>query len=191
MKKKILIFVVAALLLSGASVAKAIVFLQRPEAELQPNPNIQKLDPEVLKAWQEARCEKIKTKLDEKMEAIKENHDKHINALNNLKSRLETLILRLENKGYDIDQLETDLATFKVKIDKLNADHKSLLAKIDEVKGKDCSSDLSPKAKTYTGEIRDLIDIIKKDVKDIKNFYKNEIRSDLKAIKSQTPNPAN
>jgi predicted nuclease with TOPRIM domain len=171
MRKKILIITAAVIiLLAGTKIASALPLLQ--------------IDPAIIKAWHDARCAKFKDKIAEKFSNTGERYDKHLSAYNNLASRIDTLISRLEDKGYDVAQLKTDLSALNDKIDKFKEDYQALFEKVDAAKGKVCDDD-DATIKTKLGDIRVLIQAVRKDAKEIRSYYKNEIREDILAVKNQ------
>jgi len=173
MRKKILIITIAAIIiLAGTKIASAI-----PPIQLQ-------IDPAIVKAWHDARCAKFKEKIAEKTSNLGEKYDKHLNAYNNLASRLDTLIGRLEDKDYNVVQLKTDLSVLNNKIDKFKEDYSTLFEKVDATKGKVCD-DTDVTIKTKLGDIRVLIQAVRKDAKEVRTYYKNEIRGDILAVKNQ------
>ena len=179
MKKKIIIFIAAAIVVGfGAKSAQAL-----------PLPKIQKslqLDPAAIKAFHDARCAKFKDKMETKISNIQDKQEQHKNTLDNLTNRLETLISRLDGKGYDTAQLKTDLDTLKNKIKKFKSDLAALVEKANNTKDNVCSDD-DAKIKVNLGGTRTLVQAVRNDVKDIRIFYINEIRPDIQAIKKQTP----
>lgn len=175
MRKKILVIAVTAIfLLVGVKMASALV-------PLVPLPHI---DPAVVKAWHDARCAKFKDKIAEKTSNMGDRYDKHLNAYNNLASRLDNLISRLQDNGYNVSQLKTDLSNLNSKIDKFKEDYNSLTDAADAAKGNVCS-DTDAKIKTNLGGIRTFVQAVKKDAKDIRTYYKNDIREDILAVKNQ------
>lgn len=171
MRKKILIITAAVIfLLAGARMANAVPPLQ--------------IDPAVVKAWHDARCAKFKEKIVERSSSTGERYDKHLSAYNNLASRMETLISRLEDKSYDVAQLKTDLSILNDKIDKFRKDYEALFEKVESAKGKVCD-DNDNTIKTKLGDIRMQIQAVRKDAKEIRTYYKNEIRGDILAVKNQ------
>lgn len=142
------------------------------------------IDPAVVKAWHDARCAKFKVKIGEQSSNTGEKYDKHLKAYENLASRLDTLISRLETNGYDVAQLKTDLSALNDKIDGFKEDYQALFEKIDATKGKVCD-DTDATIKTKLGDIRKLVQQVRKDAKEIRAFYKNEIRGDILDVKKQ------
>lgn len=153
---------------------------------LEPISIKKELNLESFKKWHDTRCAKFAEKLGEKISKIEEKQASHKNAYDNIVSRFETLIGRLEDKGYDVAQLKTDLVTLKDKIAKFKEDFKALTEKYEATKEKVCD-DADAKIKSNLGETRTLIQAVQKDAKNIRTFYQNEIRSDIKAIKNQKP----
>jgi predicted nucleic acid-binding Zn-ribbon protein len=149
-------------------------------------PKKQLINSEAVKKWHDARCAKFAEKLDTKIAKIEEKKINHKNAYDNMVSRFETLINRLENKGYDVVQLKTDLATLKEKVAKFKEDAKALSEKFNSTRDNICA-DADAKIKTNLGETRELIQAVQKDAKEIRTFYQTEIRSDIRAVKNQKP----
>jgi chromosome segregation ATPase len=160
--------------------------------DIKVTPNADKLDKmgNVAKKWQDARCAKFKEKLGNKIDNINEKNEQHRNTYDNLVSRFETLIARLENKGYDTQQLKTDLETLEEKIEKFKADFKTLSERVKSTQEKVCE-DTDSKIKTNLGETRSLVQKVRRDAQEIRNYYRNEIRSDIKDLKNQTPDSDN
>ena len=175
MRKKILVVAVAAIILfTGAKMASALV-------PLIPMPH---LDPAVIQAWHDARCAKFKDKIAEGSSNIGDKYNKHLEAYNNLASRLDNLITQLEDKGYNVAQLKTDLSNLNDKIDKFKEDYSALTDKADATKGNVCN-DTDAAIKTNLGNVRTLVQAVRKDAKDIRAYYKNDIREDILAVKNQ------
>ncbi len=183
MRKKIAISIAifAAIVLAGAGYAKAFTVM-----DLKVKPQMQQLDVDAVKKWHDARCAKFKEKLEEKIDSISEKSEQHKNSYGGLVSRFETFINRLEDKGYDTKQLETDLATLKEKVDKFKSDFQILAEQVESTQGKVCD-DADAKIKTNLGETRVLVQKVRKDAQEIRSYYRNEIRSDIKDLKNQTP----
>jgi DNA repair exonuclease SbcCD ATPase subunit len=174
MRKKIIMIVALAVVFAfGAKVTQAL-----PLIPIQPL----HIDPAVIKAFHDARCAKFKGKIEEKSSNIKDRQEKHESAYDNLASRLENLISRLNANGYDTTQLGADLSTFKDKINTFKEDYDTLSEKTDAAKGSVCD-DSDNTIKGNLGDIRTEVQTLKKDAKDIRNFYKDEIRDDIRSLK--------
>jgi len=174
--KKIIVLVVAigAVLFVGTKVASAIPLIPIPQ-------QIHPIDPDIFKKW---HCGNIKAKLDEKSDFFAQKREGHMAAFNNLKSRLDTLINRLDDNGYDTAQIKADREVLDEKIDDFSEDYEKFKDKISSFKGSVCDDD-SDKIKENSGELRTLMQEIKKDAKDIHDYYENELRDDIKEVRKK------
>jgi len=175
-------FIILALAIFGAS---AGVSLAEP---LQIIPGIQKNKWEVLKKVKmetaEERCARITKNIEKRTENFEENKNKHYSAYKNLKDRIEKFVAKLSAKGYSIDDLAADLSVLDTKIQKFNTSYAAYQAKLGETKEYACGhSDEDFKVKL--AEARTLLKTVREDSKDIKNYYLNTIRPDLKEIRKQ------
>jgi len=162
--------------LAGAKNSSAFVPLN-PPLDLSGLKNIIK--------WK-AQCNTFKGKIDSKINKFNSIHDDHIYKFNLLKYKLETLISKLDNAGYDTAKLREDVDTLEVKIDELNNLHKTLIEFLQEAKGIDCETKWgSPKY--FLADIRGVMKSNKDKSKEIKDFYKDEIRDHIEDLKNQTP----
>lgn len=178
--KKILIGVFAfGIFLAGAKNSNALV-------PLQPiNPGIDlSVMAKIIKA--QKKCETFKGKIDGKVDKFNSIHDDHIYNFNLLKYKLETLISKLDDAGYNTMELRSDRDILEGKIDELDNLHGLLIKYLSEGKNADCENNWD-KPKPFLVEVRSLINSVKDKSNEIKKFYKNEIRPDIKDLKDETP----
>lgn len=142
-----------------------------------PLPGLQNL----IKWMCETRPAKVQ-KIREKLEDKNNNLEKKIDALGDA---LQTTVSYLDKKGYSVGQLEEDLIKFNNKF----TEFKSLYEKTDNclVEAKDYSCNKSAQYKDKIVECRGYWKSTREKAQEIKNFYKTEIRDDLKAMKNQNP----
>lgn len=178
MKKTVLIIILA--LASFGAYASVLAFTPI-DLNIKPNINI---DPNVVAAYHKAWCEKVQAKVTEKHENFEEKKGNHLDAYENLWDRLNTLIGRLEDKGYDTAQLEQDLQKLDAKIDKFSNDYDAYREKSNEAKGYACDK-TKVELQAKLGEVKTALKTLKKDSQDIRNFYKNQIRPDILQLKNQ------
>jgi chromosome segregation ATPase len=184
--KKVVTLSILALALFFFSSGKTLAIVPRfipEEAQLNPNPQVE-LNVEAMKAIHKKWCEKIQNKINEKHGSLEEKKGKHMERYDNLKSRLNTLIERLSAKGYDTAQLEKDLSDLGVKIDKFSSDFEVFKTKKEELKTYVCDK-TNAEFKAKLAETKVALKTLQKDAKDIKDFYKNQIKPDIKDLKNQ------
>lgn len=177
MKKTSFIIVVLAMLVGSVGIASA-------EFPLNPLKTRVELNADALKVFQAARCAKIQEKIAAKTAGFDENKDRHYEAYKNLKDRMEKFLAKLTDKGYDVTEFKADLAVLNTKIQKFADDYAAYQVKLGETKDYACGhSDGDFKAKL--AEARTLLKTVREDSKDIKSYYLNTIKPDLKAIRKQ------
>lgn len=148
---------------------------------------IKKPNPAIFEAAKKMICEKRQGKIEEKIAKFEERKTKHMEAYNNLQDRLEKLSDKLSAKGYDVSNLDEDIAVLKNKIDQFETDFTAALTRAEEAKDFICDNHTSVENKNEIKAARDLIKKVRQDSVEIRSYYKNTIRPDIVAIKKQTP----
>ena len=141
----------------------------------------------VLEIWKAQRCEKVKTNAEKKLEAIEKKRDKHQTAYQNLISRLEILIEKLESRGYSVADIKTELSMLKTKVEKFGEDYQKFFDLMAEVKTQACGGETDNQVKAKLLEARTQLKTVRQDAKEIREYYDTVIRPDIKALKNQTP----
>lgn len=146
-----------------------------------------KIDPNVVEAYHKNWCEKIQNKIEEKQDKFKDKKGSHLEAYNNLLDRLETLQIRLKNKGYDTVQVGKDRTELEEKIEKFSSDYDTYRELANESKSYACDK-TKAELQSKLAEVKAALKTVKSDSKDIKNFYKNVIKPDILQLKKQGKN---
>lgn len=94
------------------------------------------------------------------------------NMFSRTKTRVEKIIEFLESKDIDVDTIEENLETFESKSDTLINAIDSYIAILEELQDDD-AAELSTEAKESRENIKDLLD-------DLRDFYKNTLRENIK-----------
>ncbi len=172
--KRIGVFMAAAaMFIASAGISSAFTLIERPI-------KIKNLE------TVEQRCARITKNIEKKTTGFDENKDRHYNAYKNLDDRLTKLSAKLKAKGYDVTELDADLVVLDGKIKTFATDYAAYLAKLGETKEYACGhSDGDFKAKL--AEARALLKKVREDSQDIKNYFLNTIRPDIKKIRDQKP----
>ena len=96
--------------------------------------------------------------------------------------RLEQMIEKWKDRGFDVDKIEEDLNTINGKIDEYEQDYDDLKNKLEDLKSL-CGSD---DYKTKLTEVKAALKELRKDVVDIRVFYQVTLRKDIRDLKNQT-----
>lgn len=134
------------------------------------------------KRW-EYRCQNIEKRIDFIITRFDNNKERHIRHYNRMRDRIQFIINRLTEKGYDTAKLKEDLQTFNDMIKDLAADYSSFINKLRETQDYVCGhSEGQFKAKLE--EAMALLKIVHEDVLRIRHFYQTTIRADIKDLKN-------
>lgn len=137
----------------------------------------------------ERRCLVSQKLIEARIENYTKHRDNHKTRYSRVKDRLSKLVAKLTNKGYDTTKLKTDLQILDEKILKFNTDVDAFHKKLEEANDFNCG-DSEGAFKSKIQEARALLTIVKDDALDIRDFYKNTIKSDFQALRSTKPSPS-
>ena len=176
--KKTLLAVLLFAGLSSFSVAQAYVPLISNKALV---------NSALLSATNKLSCDNIAKAMENRISTFEKRQNLHVPAYNNLKSRLDTLVSKLDSRGYDVADLKDEVATLGDKIDKLSDDYDAFLNKLKDIKSyaDDCSNYKKADVQTKLTEARALLKIVRNDGSDIRNYFKTVIRPDIVQISKQ------
>lgn len=148
--------------------------------------------------WQTVTCKKVETRMQARYQKYETNKALHKQTYDKVNTKVETIIADFKAKGYDVSELEADLAQLETKIAKLYTDHDALIQKMKEI-SKDVCVSTRENLETKIQEIQKYrLETIKVDVLDIRTFYSTVLRPDMvkliqevKTSVSPTATPSN
>ena len=130
------------------------------------------------------RCDLIETKVETKLNNYSEKKSQFESNYEEAKETLEEIINYLKDEGYDVSSLETAQTGIISKIDKFKADYEILIDKLEDVKANfsKCGDGMGTFASIYE-DAREALVTVRDDVKDIRQYYRSNIRAELKDIR--------
>lgn len=131
----------------------------------------------------ERRCENKKRIIDNKIKMFNASEKFHKVKYSRIYDRISSLIERLDAEEIDTTKLKSDLHVLRGKIDVLKADYDALMSKLEALKSLDCTDTETTKA--AADEIRDLLEELKGDSTDIREYFINTIKPDLKELRKE------
>lgn len=134
-----------------------------------------KLDPKIVS------CVLIANKYDEKLSKFIDSHNTHIEIYTKLSDRLESLVNKWEDWGYDVDQIRDDMNELDILIEEYKEDYEDLEDKIELAKERCTQDDYAAKL----SEAKEALKEVRRDVVDIRVFYQTELRPHIVALKQQ------
>jgi len=129
-------------------------------------------------------CASIKTKISTKAIWIAGMKTSHLSRYKAIRDKLNRVIEEAGDNGYDTSQLEYDRDTLNIKINTFERDYNSFKSKIDEAKNGACDN-TNDQNRNKMREVRALMRTVREDAKDIRDFYTDEIKVDMRVLKQQ------
>jgi len=187
--KKVLVFVVFTVLLTplAYSISSDEVFGKFKEQVGDRYEVVQERKEEIQETKEANRlriCENLEEKIDTKVNRFNNNIGIHVGKYNHLKDRLEKIVGKLENKGFDIDKLEEDLLILDDLIKEYAVFYKDFVENLKFTRGYACGKSEGG-FKDSLAESKDKRDLVKAKREEIREFYKNVIREDIKDLRQQ------
>jgi len=131
-------------------------------------------------------CTAVENRIKGQIERFDNNKGFHQQQFENLRNRVSKIVDRLKAKGFDTSDLTTDLATLDTKIAKFKTDYTTFIDKLRESQDLPCGESQGA-FKDKIQESRDALKIVRADVKDIVDYYRNTIKPDLQKLRDQKP----
>ena len=139
--------------------------------------------------FSEERCSRINERIDNRIGKFDESRSKHVTTYTNLRSRLQKFVDRAAADGQDVKQLRADLLILDGKIRKFTVDYQLYAAKLRESKSFTCGH-AEGDFREKLSEARQQLKVVHEDAADIRSYYRETIREDLKALRaSPSPTP--
>ena len=128
-------------------------------------------------------CDRVSTRVDKRVDKYNTNEDKRITRYNKVKDHMEKVLAELQAKGKDVTKLKADLTTLNNMVLKFDADRKAEIGTVESAKADACKV---PKG-DYKGDFQSAKTesaALKAERQQIKDFIKNTIRPEIKALKA-------
>ncbi|MBP6943037.1 MAG: hypothetical protein KBB55_03260 [Candidatus Buchananbacteria bacterium] len=127
-------------------------------------------------------CAAVEARIDARIKNYDQSHDRQLQAYLNVRERINRIILRLDALDVNTTELRVDLKTLDSKIAKLRTDYGAYIVALREVRVYSCVT-----ANTdFTGELkeaRQILTTVQTDIKDIRDYYHNTIKPDIREVK--------
>jgi len=132
----------------------------------------------------QTRCEAINNRVEGRLKQFREEKDQHYARFDKLRERLANISDMAESRGFNVVDLDADIAVLDEKIAKLKTDYALFIDKLAETRNFTCGHS-EGQFKAALQAAKDQLNIVREDAKDIKEFYSTEIKADLKSLKEQ------
>jgi len=132
----------------------------------------------------QSRCESINNRVEGRLRQYNEDRDMHYARFDKFRNRLVNISDMAEGKGFNVTDLDADIAILDTKIAKLKTDYALFIDKLAETRNYTCGHS-EGEFKAALQRAKDQLNVVREDAKDIKNFFTEVIKEDLKALKEQ------
>jgi len=181
MKKTLLAVLLFAGLLSFSTAQAKLPSLQPSINKQFNNPILSQAE---IDAAKKTRCDKLTAAMENRINTFEKRKSDHVNAYENLKSRLNTLVSKLDSRGYEVADLKAEILILENKIDKLKGDYDTFLSKLNEIKSYACDH-TNAEVQIKLTESRALLKTVHSDSDDVRNYFKTVVRPDIVQIRNQ------
>lgn len=172
----------------GACIFAGVLFLvlalMAPVAWAQEEQTSQEQGP--LQQRLEQRWETVQKRIELIITRFENNKERHTEAYNKVKEKVQKLVEELGAKGYDVSKLSQDLATWDGMFQKFARDYATFIEKLEEISG------LTPEQAqahfmSLIREAREMLRVVHQDALDIRLFYQQAIRADIQELRGEVP----
>ncbi len=135
------------------------------------------------------RWETVQQRLRLIITRFENNKERHVRAYQQAKEKAEEFLEKMSSKGLDVSKLSQDLETWDGMFKEFARDCEALIGKLEEILALDpaqAKGSFSPLIK----EARQLLREVQQDALDIRLFYQQTIRADIRELRDQLPEAA-
>jgi gas vesicle protein len=133
---------------------------------------------------QEKRCEQIRERIQTRTQKFEGNNKYHQKNFNSINKNIDELLVLFKAEGLNVSDLESYLAVLETKLEKLYTDHDIFVSALESSSEVDCD-DIENGIKNKLQLARKDGEVIKADILDIKDYYKEVIRPELLVLKKE------
>lgn len=132
-------------------------------------------------------CADVQNTMDQRIEAWKANHDRKVQRWQTATDRLVALADRLQDRGYDVQQLRDDAAQIETYLYEQTVNYRNIVTKSSETKTSACGD--RDVLRTMVDDTRALIQDAQTDWQTIRNFM-NDVKSHVMSYRDVTLQPS-
>lgn len=130
------------------------------------------------------RCDVIGERVRNKLSRFEQNKDDHVARYKRVRNRLEEIVRDLADKGYDVSKLQEDLATMDTMIREYAQLYVDFIESLENTQEYACG-DSEGDFREALARSRTLLRQVRQKRQELRRFYGEEIRQDIKALREQ------
>lgn len=134
----------------------------------------------------EGRCERVTERVDNRIRKYDENKQRHIENYDRITNNVSDTVAKLESEGYDVLKVRNDLSELNSMILEFANEYTEFINTLRGSKNHACGNS-EGEFKSTIEQSRNQLKLVREQSTEIRDFIKNVLREDLKALKDQTP----
>ncbi len=132
------------------------------------------------------RCELTNQKIDLIVDRFEANKERHVTRYNETKTKIQNLVTKADEKGYDVATLTEDLKKLDVMVQDFAQAYANFIATLQATKELDCGNSDGGFAAKVRESRTQLVEVRSQAVA-IRDFFITTIRVDIQELKAQKP----
>lgn len=130
------------------------------------------------------RCDLIEERVQAKISRFEQHKDDHVARYQRVKAKLEEILSKLEDKGYDVSELKNDLETLDELIREYAQLYVDFIASLGATQDYACGES-DGDFREALARSHELLKQLRDKRREIREFYRDEIREDIKKLREQ------
>ena len=177
-------YLVLSLVTTALLAASNVVFAEETATTPKTTPKTEAM--EKVKENRAQRCETVTAKVDERINKFDENRQDHGIRHQKIVNGVTNIVNRLKDRGFDVTKLEADLKDLNTKIVNAAKDYEAFVNILRDTKTVVCGQSQGQFASKMEAAKKQLT-VVRADTKDIRDYYINTIKADIKEVRAQKP----
>jgi cytochrome c556 len=130
------------------------------------------------------RCDEVEARVKDKIAKYEAGQIKRLNVFKSVQARLNNLVKKVEAKGYDATELKADLEILEQKRETFQNEFEKHVSELKDTQSYACGES-EGEFKNQLRNSRTQLKVAREAHTEMRNFFKNEIKGDVAALKSQ------
>lgn len=130
------------------------------------------------------RCKRVESRIQTRVGRYENKQEQHRNVFGKVVTRVESIILKLKDKGLDTSKLASDLSTLKEKVKDLENEHEEFIAGLNATESHACGES-EGEFKNQLGEARKMSTEVRSKLVEVRTYYQTVVRADILELKNE------
>ncbi|MFZ5424575.1 MAG: hypothetical protein ACOZAO_02130 [Patescibacteria group bacterium] len=133
------------------------------------------------------RCDLATQRISNRISAFEDNKDRHLKNYENFTNRLNEIVTKLQDKGFDTTDLENDIVVLEGLVDEYTVLYTEFINILTDTQALDCGNE-DGAYKDLVLEAKDKLHEARNKRREIMEYYRDTVREHIKDIREQAAN---